>query len=51
MNDYKGSFVISELATRFPELTEDQHLQVVQTLSGAGLLKLYWFPKLEGASG
>lgn len=47
MNDYKGSFVVSDLATRFPELTVDQHLQLVQTLTGAGLLKVYWFPKLE----
>ena len=43
----RGSFQISELVARFPELTEDQHLQVIQSLTGAGLLKVYWFPKLK----
>ena len=43
----RGSFRISELAGEFPELTEDQHLQLVQTLTSAGLLKAYWFPKLK----
>jgi hypothetical protein len=28
------------------ELTQDQHLQLIQTLANAGLLKAYWFPKL-----
>ncbi len=43
----RGSFQISELVARFPELTEDQHLQVIQSLTSAGLLKVYWFPKLK----
>ncbi len=43
----RGSFQISELVARFPELTEDQHLQLIQSLTGAGLLKVYWFPKLK----
>lgn len=42
-----GAFQVSELAARFSELTEDQHLQLVQTLTGAGLLKVLWFPKLQ----
>ena len=43
----RGSFQISELADKFHEITEDQHLQVIQLLASAGLLKVYWFPKLE----
>ena len=42
----RGAFQVSELAAKFSELTEDQHLQLVQTLTGAGLLKVLWFPKL-----
>ena len=37
----------SSYAEKFPELTEDQHLQLIQSLTGAGLLKVYWFPKLK----
>jgi len=43
----RGSFLVSEVASKFPELTEDQHLQLIQSLTGAGLLKVYWFPKLQ----
>jgi ribosomal protein L16 Arg81 hydroxylase len=43
----RGSFQVSELAVKFPELTEDQHLQLIQSLAGGGLLKVYWFPKLK----
>lgn len=43
----RGSFLVSEVATKFPELTEDQHLQLIQSLTRAGLLKVYWFPKLQ----
>jgi len=43
----RSSFQVSELVAKFSELTEDQHLQLVQTLTGAGLLKVLWFPKLE----
>lgn len=46
IDEQRGSFRISELAGKFPELSEDQHLQLVQALSNAGLLKPYWFPKL-----
>ncbi len=41
-----SAFQVAELAAKFPELTEDQHLQLIQSLAGAGLLKVYWFPKL-----
>jgi ribosomal protein L16 Arg81 hydroxylase len=43
----RGSFHVSELVAKFPVLTEEQHLQLVQTLTSAGLLKVLWFPKLE----
>ena len=43
----KDSFLVSDVAAKFPELTEDQHLQLIQSLTGAGLLKVYWFPKLQ----
>jgi ribosomal protein L16 Arg81 hydroxylase len=43
----RGSFLVSDVAATFPELTEDQHLQLIQSLTGAGLLKVYWFPKLH----
>ena len=43
----RSSFQVSELVAKFSELTEDQHLQLIQTLTGAGLLKVLWFPKLE----
>lgn len=43
----RGSFQVSDVAAKFSELTEDQHLQLIQTLTGAGLLKVLWFPKLE----
>jgi hypothetical protein len=43
----RSSFQVSELAVKFPELTEDQHLQLIQGLVGTGLLKVYWFPKLK----
>lgn len=46
IDEQRGSFRISDVVEKFPELTEDQHLQVIQTLAGAGLLKTYWFPKL-----
>jgi hypothetical protein len=46
INEQQGSFRISELAEKFTELSEDQHVQLAQTLSSAGLLKTYWFPKL-----
>ncbi len=48
IDEQRGSFVVSELAAKFSELTEDQHLQLVQGLTAAGLLKVYWFPKLKG---
>ena len=47
IDEQRSSFQVSEPAAKFPELTEDQHLQLIQTLAGAGLLKVYWFPKLE----
>ncbi len=47
IDEQRGSFLVSELAVKFPELTEDQHLQLIQSLTGAGLLKVYWFPKLK----
>jgi hypothetical protein len=47
----RGSFQVSELAAQFSELTEEQHLQLIQTLTSAGLLKVLWFPKLEAAHG
>ena len=47
IDERRGSFQVSELAEKFPELTKDQHLQLVQSLTGAGLLKVYWFPKLK----
>jgi ribosomal protein L16 Arg81 hydroxylase len=47
IDEQRGSFQVSELAEKFPELTEDQHLQLIQSLTGAGLLKVYWFPKLK----
>lgn len=47
IDERRGSFKVSELAAKFSELTEDQHLQLIQTLTGAGLLKVLWFPKLE----
>ncbi len=47
IDEQRSSFQISELADKFPELTEDQHLQVMQHLSSAGVLKVYWFPKLK----
>ena len=43
----RGSFTVSDVAAKFPELTTEQHLQLVQTLAAAGLLKVYWFPKLQ----
>lgn len=43
----RGSFTVSDVAAKFSELTEDQHLQLIQSLTGAGLLKVYWFPKLQ----
>jgi ribosomal protein L16 Arg81 hydroxylase len=43
----RGSFLVSDVAAKFPELTEDQHLQLLQTLASAGLLRVYWFPKLK----
>lgn len=47
----RGSFQVSELAAQFSELTEEQHLQLIQTLTSAGLLKVLWFPKLEAEHG
>jgi ribosomal protein L16 Arg81 hydroxylase len=47
IDEQRGSFQVSELAVKFPELTEDQHLQLIQSLTGASLLKVYWFPKLK----
>ncbi len=47
IDEQQSSFRVSELAAKFSELTEDQHLQLIQTLAGAGLLKVYWFPKLN----
>jgi len=47
IDEQRGSFEVSQLAAKFPELTEGQHLQLIQSLTGAGLLKVYWFPKLE----
>jgi len=47
LDGHRSSFQISELAPKFPELTEDQHLQLIQSLTAAGLLKVYWFPKLK----
>jgi hypothetical protein len=47
IDEQRGSFQVSELTVKFPELTEDQHLQLVQSLTGAGLLKVHWFPKLK----
>ena len=47
LDKHRSSFQISELAPKFPELTEDQHLQLIQSLTAAGLLKVYWFPKLK----
>jgi hypothetical protein len=46
IDEQRGSFQISEPAEKFSELTQDQHLQLIQTLANAGLLKAYWFPKL-----
>lgn len=49
IDEQRGSFQVSELAVKFPELTEDQHLQLIQSLAGGGLLKVHWFPKLKEA--
>jgi hypothetical protein len=46
IDEQRGSFRISDVVGKFPELSEDQHLQVIQTLTSAGLLKIYWFSKL-----
>ncbi len=47
IDEQRSSFQVSELVAKYPELTEDQHLQLIQSLTGAGLLKVYWFPKLK----
>lgn len=47
IDDRQSSFQISELAENFTDLTEDHHVQLVQSLTTAGLLKVYWFPKLK----
>ena len=47
IDEQSSSFKVSEIVEKFPELTEEQHLQVIQSLASAGLLKLYWFPKLK----
>lgn len=47
INEQRTSFQVSEVAAKFSELTEDQHLQLIQNLAGAGLLKILWFPKLK----
>ena len=47
IDEQRSAFQVSDLVAKFPELAEDQHLQLTQTLTGAGLLKLLWFPKLE----
>ncbi len=51
IDEQRGSFQVSELAAKFPELKEDQHLQLIRSLTGAGLLKVYWFPKLKKTKG
>jgi len=47
IDEQRSAFQVSDLVTKFPELAEDQHLQLAQTLTGAGLMKVLWFPKLE----
>ena len=47
IDEQRSAFQVSDLVAKFPELAEDQHLQLTQTLTGAGLLKVLWFPKLE----
>lgn len=43
------AFQIEELAREFPELSEAHHVQLVRSLTEAGFVKLYWFPKLNSA--
>lgn len=47
IDEQRGSFTVSEAAAKFPEITEDQHLQLARSLAAGGLLKVYWFSKLQ----
>jgi len=47
IDEQRGAFQVSDVVARFPELTQDQHVQLIQSLATGGLLKVLWFSKLN----
>ncbi len=47
IDEQKGSFQVSDVVAKFPELSADQHVQMIQSLATGGLLKVLWFSKLN----
>jgi ribosomal protein L16 Arg81 hydroxylase len=47
IDEQRGSFQVSEVIAKFPELTAKQHVELIQSLAAGGLLKVLWFPKLN----
>jgi hypothetical protein len=47
IDEQRGSFQVSEVIAKFPELTAKQHVELIQSLAAGGLLKVLWFSKLN----
>jgi len=47
IDEQPGSFQVSDVIAKFPVLSADQHVQLIQSLATGGLLKVLWFSKLN----
>ena len=47
IDEQRGAFQVSEMVAKFSDLTQDQHVQLIQSLATGGLLKVLWFSKLN----
>ena len=47
IDEQQGSFQVSDVVAKFPVLSADQHVQLIQSLATGGLLKVLWFSKLS----
>ena len=47
IDEQRGAFQVSDLVAKYSELTQDQHVQMIQSLATGGLLRVLWFSKLN----
>ena len=47
IDEQQGSFQVSDVVAKFPVLSADQHVQLIQSQATGGLLKVLWFSKLS----